>query len=103
PDDKAINEFDEDDVDSFCEELSGDPREVTCDYDGVSITFTLTESYDECVEIYASELFASCSLTAGEVRECQDAYDALSDEDFCSLEAGIPAECEAMFECAFGF
>jgi len=102
-DDKAVSDFEEGDIESLCDELATDTREVTCEGDGFEVTLEIGETYDECVATLSeTDAYTNCDLTAGDLRACQDAWDAYTDEELCSLEAGFPDECEPLFTCALG-
>lgn len=100
-DDTLIKDFEPDDVQRFCDEISGDVREVVCNYEGVTASFEIGYAYDDCLDTYEPTRFTECDLTAGDVRACEDALGALSDEDFCALDTGYPEACADVVACLF--
>lgn len=101
-DGKRISEFSDEDVESFCEEIGAASREVTCDFEGNSITFEVNPSYEECVSTYDPSFYAGCDLTAGDVRGCYDAFAELSDGEYCELGTDYPEACEPLYSCVLG-
>ena len=101
-DDALMSELDDSDLEKLCNELAGDEREVSCDYDGVELTIEVSSSAEECIEDNASSYYEGCDVTVGNLRDCNDAWAALSDDEICSLEAEWPSECDPLLECAFG-
>lgn len=77
----------------LCKELASDhpPRMVTCS--GFTFTFGIDPaSCDGDVPTSA------CTATAGDARDCQNAYDDLTDEQICMSDGG-PAACEKLTGC----
>ncbi len=102
PDDALMSDLDEDELVSLCEEITSEERSVTCSGDGYEITIDITGSVDECVDGNDPSYYDGCDATAGDVRACSDAWDALTDEDICGLDTSFPAACDPILECVFG-
>jgi hypothetical protein len=79
---------------ALCEEVAGE-RTVTCD--GQEITIGVDPADCATAETFPS----TCEATAGDLRDCLDAMDALSDEEICTLEVP-PTECSEVFSDACG-
>jgi hypothetical protein len=88
----TLGELTAEDWTALCEEVSvADPQPVTCS-DDVEIT---PSSAAECAE--DTEVFAGCTATVGDLRDCMDAINA----DPCVLlEETPPASCTPVFDCA---
>ena len=80
----------------LCNELAADypPREVDCS--GTTITLGIDPA--DCDQ--PADYPDTCQVTAGDLRDCFAAIDALSDEQICTQDAP-PAACEPLFsaEC----
>lgn len=102
PDDTLMSDLEEGDVEKLCEELASDERSVTCTTDDYEFTIEIGGSADECVTDNDASYYEGCDVTVGDIRDCDDAWSDLSDEEICGLESGFPAECDPLIECAFG-
>ena len=100
PDATLMSDLDDDQVEKLCGELASDIREVNCTGDGGEYGFELGGSQEECISDH--DFYDGCDVTVGDVRECNEAWDALSDEEICSLEDGFPPECDPVIDCAVG-
>lgn len=102
PDDTLMSDLEESDVEKLCEELASDVREVTCSGEGYEFTVEIGGTVDECIDDNDVSYYEGCDVTVGDVRDCNDAWDAMSDEELCSADAEYPAACEPIVDCAFG-
>ena len=95
-DSAVLGELSDEDAQSLCEEVAG---ERTVDCDGTEVTFGIDPA--ECVD--AEPPPATCEATAGDLRDCYGAMDALSDEEICNLTE-LPSECDFLStaECGGG-
>lgn len=101
-DDTPVEDLTDDEVETLCDELAGEDREIVCSEGGIEVTLTIEDSSASCVENYTPSDYEGCDVTVGDIRSCDDAYQSLSDEEICGLETGIPSECESLFECSLG-
>lgn len=101
PDDKPLKDFEPDDLERFCSEISGEVRDIECNYDGVEVFFEVGQTYEDCIETYEPTLFEDCDLTAGNIRDCESALAGIADEDFCALDTGYPEACADLVACIF--
>ena len=101
PDDMLMSDLTEQEVETLCGELSGDPREVTCSGDGYEITVEIGGTEAECIEDNSPAYYEGCDVTVGDMRACSDAWSAMSDEEICALSTELPEECQPLLECAF--
>lgn len=98
-DSTRISELSEEDVESFCDDISDGARDVTCTFDETTITFQVNPSYEECVTTFDPTYYAGCEVTAGDVRACYDAYAELSDREYCDLGTDYPEVCGPLYDC----
>jgi hypothetical protein len=94
-DSKKLSDLSADESKDLCEELADSFPEKTVDCDGQMITIGYDKA--DCAGTIEPPP-ASCTATAGDVRDCADALSALSDEQVCTA-TDLPAACAAISDC----
>lgn len=96
---KSLASLNDDEITDLCEYVAGgEMRTITCD-DGSTVTLEAT-TVAECVtEQQAAP--TTCDATVGDVEDCHDDTEDLSDEELCDGLASLPASCLPLLACAF--
>lgn len=104
-DSALLGELTDEEATALCEELATDtPNEIECGSKKYSFTFTAGIDPADCDDATAS-FDADCTATAGDMRACIAALEALTEADVCdpdpkAKDDSLP-ECDAFFDCAF--
>jgi hypothetical protein len=96
-DSTLIADIDESDAAKVCAEFAGYDRIVTCTMGDYSYEINMgMGSEEDCVATWEPAP-AGCTATMGDIRDCMDAFAALSDDEICTMEA-TPPECAGMMD-----
>ena len=95
-DDKKVVDLTDSEGQSLCNELAAALPEKTVDCGGGQTITLGAGGAAECVSDL-NNLEASCTLTAGQYRDCIDAIAAESDADVCA--GTLPPACNAFGAC----
>lgn len=102
PDDALISDLSSDEVTSLCEEVAGDDVVFTCEGGSAEVTVSFERSVADCEDTYDPSRYEDCDVTAGDVRTCEDAYEALTQDDVCDESFELfPDACDPIYDCLF--
>lgn len=96
---KSLASLNDAEIRDLCEYISGgETRTITCD-DGTTVPIEAT-TVEECVTGQQATP-TTCKATVGDVEDCHDDSEDLSDDEVCEGLASLPASCLPVLACLF--